>query len=67
VSTESIAVRLLWKAYRPFLPVDPASLFPSSFMIGSILRAVLSINEIDSSKILKGMSLTGEFSLINCF
>jgi hypothetical protein len=67
VSTESIPPARVWNAYNPFLPFDPASLLPSSFMIGRSLRAVLSIMEMDSSRMLKGMSLTGEFSLMNCF
>jgi hypothetical protein len=67
VSTEPSTPVRVWKAYNPFLPFEPASLFPSSFMIGSILSAVRSINEIDSSRMLNGMSRTGEFSLINYF
>jgi hypothetical protein len=43
------------------LPFVPANLLPSSFKIGSSLRAVRSTIEIDSSRMLKGMSLTGDF------
>lgn len=47
-------------AFSP-LPFVPANLLPSSFKIGSSLRAVRSTIEIDSSRMLKGMSLTGDF------
>jgi len=57
----------LWNACKPFFPLVPAKRFPNSYMIGSNFKAVLSIIEIDSSMMLYGMSLTGEFSLINSF
>ena len=50
-----------------YFSVCPASLTPSSFIIGRSFRAVLSIIEIDSSKRLNGISFTGEHSLICCF
>lgn len=57
----------VWNAYCPLFLFVPARRLPSSFMIGKSFRAVLSIMEMDSSRILNGISLTGEFSLMNCF
>lgn len=57
----------VWNACRPLFLLVPARRLPSSFMIGNSFKAVLSIMEIDSSKILKGISRTGEFSLMYCF
>jgi len=50
-----------------YFKVCPASLIPSSFIIGRSFKAVLSIIEIDSSKRLNGISFTGEHSLICYF
>lgn len=68
VSTEpSMPAGFVWNAWIPLFLLVPASLLPSSFIIGRSLRAVLSIIEMDSSRILNGMSLTGEFSRMNYF
>jgi len=44
--------------------LTPANRLPNSFIIGKSLSAVRSIIEIDSSRILGGISFTGEFSFI---